>query len=94
MEIIKSGVGDILQPPDINAFRDWNRAKSKSLVDKRMSEAEAVSRFIHEDDYIGTELYGTVRCPMSIVNEIIRQDIKNLRLVGQGVYESDVLLAE
>ncbi len=93
MEIIKSGVGDILQPPDINAFRDWNRAKSKSLVDKRMSEAEAVSRFIHEDDYIGTELYGTVRCPMSIVNEIIRQDIKNLRLVGQGVYESDVLLA-
>ncbi len=93
MEMIKSGIGELLQPPDVNAFRDWNRNKSKSLIDKRMTEAEVVKRFIHEGDYIGTELYGTVRCPMSIVNEIIRQDIKNLRLVGQGVYESDVLLA-
>jgi len=93
MDIIESGIGELLQPPDVNAFRDWNRNKSKRLDDKRMTEVEAVSHFIHEDDYIGTELYGTVRCPMSIVNEIIRQDIKNLRLVGQGVYESDVLLA-
>jgi acyl CoA:acetate/3-ketoacid CoA transferase alpha subunit len=93
MEIIESGIGELLQPPDVNAFRDWNRKKSKSLVDKRMTDAEAVNRFIHEGDYIGTELYGTVRCPMSVVNEVIRQDIKNLRLVGQGVYESDMLLA-
>jgi glutaconate CoA-transferase subunit A len=93
MEILKSGIGDLLQAPDIDAFRDWNRKKNKSLTDKRMTEAEAVRNFIHENDYIGTELYGSVRCPMSIVNEIVRQDIKNLRMVGQGVYESDILLA-
>ena len=93
MEVLQSGIGELIQPPDLHAFRQWNRQKPKSLVDKRMTEAEAVSRFIHDGDYIGTELYGTVRCPMSLVNEIVRQGVKDLRLVGQGVFESDMLLA-
>lgn len=93
MNILDSGSGKLIQPPDIDAFREWNRQKSKELVDKRMSEAEAVSRFIHDGDYIGTELYGTVRCPMSLVREIIRQGKKDLRLAGQGVMELDMLLA-
>jgi len=93
MEILQSGLGKLIQPPDINAFREWNRKKSKELLDKRMSESEAVRRFIHPGDYIGTELYGTVRCPMSLVNEIVRQDIHDLRVAGQGVFELDMLLA-
>ncbi len=93
MNVIYSGIGTLIQPPDIDAFREWNRNKTKALVDKRMSEAEAVSRFVHDGDYIGTELYGTVRCPMSLVREIIRQKKRNLRLAGQGVMELDMLLA-
>lgn len=93
MEVIQSGIGELIQPPDINAFREWNRAKPKALIDKRMTEAEAVSRFIQDGDYIGTELYGTVRCPMSLVNEIVRQGITDLRVAGQGVFELDMLLA-
>jgi len=93
VKVIESGIGKLIQPPDINAFREWNRNKPKSLMDKRMSEAEAVSRFIHDGDYIGTELYGTVRCPMSLVNEIVRQGKKDLRIAGQGVFELDMLLA-
>lgn len=93
MEVIQSGLGPLLQSPDMNAFREWNRNKPKGLVDKRMTEAQAVSRFIHDGDYIGTELYGTVRCPMSLVNEIVRQGIKDLRVAGQGVFELDMLLA-
>lgn len=93
MEVIQSGNGILIQPPDINAFREWNRQKSKSLIDKRMTEAEAVSRFIKDGDYIGTELYGTVRAPMSLANEIVRQGIKDLRVAGQGVLELDMLLA-
>ena len=57
-----------------------------------MTEKEAVSKFINDGDYIGTELYGTVRCPQSLVNEIIRQGKKELRVAGQGVYELDLLL--
>ena len=92
MKVLQSGKGVMLQPPDINAFREHNRSKPRGLIDKRMSEAEAVDRFIHDGDYIGTELYGTVRCPQSLVNEIIRQGKKDLRVAGQGVYELDLLL--
>ena len=93
MEVIQSGIGTLIQQPAINEFREWNRQKPKALIDKRMTEAEAVSRFIKDGDYIGTELYGTVRCPMSLVNEIVRQGIKDLRVAGQGVLELDMLLA-
>ena len=92
MEIIQSGIGELIQPPDVNALREWNRKKPKMLVDKRMTEAEAVSRFIHDGDYLGIELYGTVRCPMSLVREIIRQNRRDLRVAGQGVIELDMLL--
>jgi acyl CoA:acetate/3-ketoacid CoA transferase alpha subunit len=92
MKVLESGIGEMLQPLDLNAFREHNRQKTKKLVDKRMSEAQAVSKYIQDGDYIGTELYGTVRCPQSLVNEIVRQRKKNLRVAGQGVYELDILL--
>jgi len=93
MEILESGEGKLIQTPDVNAFREWNRSKPKALIDKRMTEAEAISRFVKDGDYIGTELYGTVRCPMSLVYEIVRQGKKDLRVAGQGVLELDMLLA-
>ncbi len=94
MKILASGKGDLIQPPDMNAFREWNRKeKSKALLDKRMSEKEAVKRFLNDGDYIGIELYGTVRAPMSLVREVIRQGYKELKCAGQGVYESDLLAA-
>jgi len=94
MKILTSGNGDLIQPPDLDAFREWNRTqKSKALVDKVMTEKEAVERFLIDGDYIGIELYGTVRAPMSLVREIIRQGYRELRCAGQGVYESDLLAA-
>lgn len=93
MRVIESGVGELIQPPDLDGFREWNRQKSRALVDKLMTEQEAVSRFVYDGCYLGTELYGTVRCPMSLVHEIIRQGKKDLRLAGQGVTELDLLLA-
>lgn len=92
MEVIQAGIGPMLQAPDVEALRAWNRQKPKTMFDKRMTEAEAVRRFIHPGSYIGTELYGTVRCPMSLVNEIVRQGIPGLRVAGQGVFELDMLL--
>jgi len=93
MQILQSGQGELIQPVDLDGFREWNREKTKSLVDKCMTESEAVSRFVKKGDYIGTELYGTVRCPMSLVNEIVRQGVGDLRIAGQGVLELDMLLA-
>lgn len=96
MRILQEGQGELFQPPDMQAFREWNRQqKSRRLVDKRMTEREAVERFVHENSYVGTELYGSVRCPMSLAREVVRQRdrIRNLRVAGQGVLELDLWLA-
>ena len=94
MEILESGQGELIQPFDLDEFREWNRVKkSRKLEDKVMSEQEAVSRFVYDGCYIGTELYGTVRCPMSLTREVVRQNKKDLRVCGQGVLELDLWLS-
>lgn len=94
MEVVESGIAELLQPPDVEGFRKWMREKkSMALEDKLMSEEEAVSKFVNDGDYIGFELYGTVRAPLSIVREIVRQGKKNLRLAGQGLQDVDFLVA-
>lgn len=94
MEILEAGIGELIQPPDIEGFREWNRThKTRKLVDKRMSEQEAISTFVYDGCYIGTELYGTVRCPMSVSRELVRQGKKDLRVCGQGVLELDLWMA-
>ena len=83
-----------MQKPDIEGFRRWlAENKDMRLRSKLMSEAEAVRRFVRDKDYIGFELYGTVRCPLSIAREVVRQGKKGLRLVGQGLMDVDYLLA-
>lgn len=94
MEIIQEGKGELFQKPDIEEFRKFiKEKKNRGLFPKIMSEKEAVEKFIKDGDYIGFELYGTVRAPMSIVREIVRQNKKNLRVAGQGLMEIDFLLA-
>lgn len=84
----------LFQPPDPDGFRRFLRdEKDFSLRSKLMNEREAVKRFIHSGDYIGFELYGTVRAPLSIVREIVRRRIGGLRLMGQGLMDADFLIA-
>ncbi len=92
MRVIESGIGELIQPPDLDGFREWNREKSRALVDKVMTDAEAISRFVYDGCYIGTELYGTCRCPMSLTREVVRQGKRDLRVAGQGVTELDLWL--
>ena len=93
IRILKEGKHELIQPIDIEGFRSHNREKPKGLVDKRMSEKDAISKFLKDGDYLGTELYGTVRCPMSLVREIVRQGKKDLRMAGQGVFDMELLVA-
>ena len=94
MQVLESGRGELIQPPDLEAFREWNRTeKSHKLIDKLMTEREAVTRFVFDGCYIGTELYGTVRCPMSLAREVVRQGKRGLSVCGQGVLELDLWLA-
>jgi len=93
LEIIESGRGRLIRPPDLEGFREWNRRKSRRLVDKVVSEHEAVSRYITAGSYIGLDLYGSVRCPMSLAREVVRQKIGDLALITPGILEADLWLA-
>ncbi len=93
VKVLQEGEGKLIQPFNLDDFRAFNRNKEKALVDKRMLEGDAVSRFVKEGDYVGVELYGTVRCPMSLVRELIRRGYSKLRSAAQGVYESDLFAA-
>jgi acyl CoA:acetate/3-ketoacid CoA transferase alpha subunit len=94
LPLVEAGSGALLQPLDMDEFRRWNRtSKPKALRDKRMSEREAIARFVSDGDYVATELYGSVRCPMSLARELVRQGKRHLRAVGQGVLELDLWLA-
>ena len=91
--IVEEGEASLIQPVDLDGFREHNRNKSKALIDKTMSEKEAIEKYVNDGDYIGFELYGTVRCPMSLTRELVRSGKKDFRIVGQGVHELDLLFA-
>lgn len=94
MKELASGIGELFQPPDPDSFREWvHKHKNTKMVSKLMNEQEAIARFVNDGDYIGTELYGTVRGPMSLIRELVRQGKKHLRVAGQGIHEIDLLLA-
>jgi acyl CoA:acetate/3-ketoacid CoA transferase alpha subunit len=94
MEVLESGIGELFCPVDPAGQRKYFREhKSMALKSKVMTEHDAVSKFVKPGDYIGFELYGSVRCSMSIAREIARQKIGNLRMVGQGINEIDTLIA-
>ncbi len=94
MKVLESGVAELFAKPEPYAFREWvHKHKSQAMTDKLMTEQEAVAKFVADGDSLGTELYGTVRAPMSLIREIIRQGKKHLRVAGQGITEIDFLLA-
>ncbi len=94
MKILEEGEGLLFSPPDPNGFREFvHKNKDLKMKEKVMDEKEAISSFVKDGDYIGTELYGTVRAPMSLIREVIRQRKKNLGVAGQGIIEIDLLLA-
>ena len=94
MEVVESGQGELFLSPRMNEDREWMKEnKSWALESKVMSEHDAVKRFVKEHDYIGTELYGFVRCPMSIAREMVRQKKHHLQVAGQGIMEVDILIA-
>ena len=68
-------------------------AKPRGLVDKVMSVAEAVSRLIHDGDYLATGGFGTNRLPTAVCHEILRQKKQNLGFSGHTATHDFQILA-
>jgi len=68
--------------PDVDAGRQHFRAKAKGMVDKVTTVSEAVSRLIHDGDYIAIGGFGTNRIPTAVLHEIVRQGKRHLGVSG------------
>jgi 3-oxoacid CoA-transferase subunit A/glutaconate CoA-transferase subunit A len=95
MEILEEGKGELLAWRDPDDQRRWVREnKPRSLDDKRMDIKEAVSKFIHDGDYLAMGGFGHVRVSMAAIYEMIRQGKKDLTMSGKtAVHDFDILAA-
>jgi glutaconate CoA-transferase subunit A len=85
--------GELFMAPDVDEARDFFRQKSRAMLDKRMSVAEAVQRFIHDGDYIATGGFGSVRLATAVLHEIVRTHKHNLGLSGHCATHDFQILA-
>jgi len=77
MEVLASG-NEEYKMPDPDGFREWVRThKQRELVNKVMSEKEAVERFVSDGDYICWDWMWPHKGPNSLIREIIRQKKKH-----------------
>jgi glutaconate CoA-transferase subunit A len=86
-------VGALFSAPDVEAARQFFSRKSRLLTDKRMSVSEAVARFVHDGDYLGSGGFGMVRIATAILHEIVRQHKRRLGLSGHTATHDFEILA-
>ena len=95
MEVLKEGKGELLGWHDPDEAREWVlKNKPRELKDKTMSAKEAVSKFVHDSDFIASGGFGHIRISMAVVYEIIRQKKRNLAMAGKtSCHDLDSLIA-
>jgi glutaconate CoA-transferase, subunit A len=86
-------VGELFMSPDVDAAREFFRNKSRALVDKRMTVAEAVQRFIPDGTYIATGGFGSVRISTAVLHELLRQGRHGLGFSGHSTTHDFQILA-
>jgi acyl CoA:acetate/3-ketoacid CoA transferase alpha subunit len=94
VELLAEGQGQLLGWHDPDENRAWVRDhKPRGMVDKQMTVAEAVARFVHDGDFLAIGGFGHVRVPMALVYEIVRQGQRNLAVAGKtAVHDIDILI--
>lgn len=93
IRIFSEGRGELFQPPDLDGFRAYvRRHKVKGLVNKVVTEQEAVMKLVQDGDYLVYDCNMFQRGPSLLVREIIRQGKKNLGVAGKFTYMDIALL--
>ena len=87
-------VGELFSSPDANRARQFFREKSRLKTNKVMSVQEAVSRYIHNGDYLASGGFGTVRISTAVIHEIVRQRKHHLGFSGHtATHDFEILAA-
>jgi acyl CoA:acetate/3-ketoacid CoA transferase alpha subunit len=92
VETILSGTAEIrfTHPDD---FRAWVRGhKRREMVNKLMTEAEAVAGFVADGDYLAYDFSSLTRGPQALVREVIRQRRKDLWVCAEFTLHESALL--
>lgn len=84
---------ELFSSPDVNAAREFFKHKSRARTNKLMSVSDAVSRFIHDGDYLASGGFGGVRISTAILHEIVRQRKKKLGMSGHTATHDFQILA-
>jgi glutaconate CoA-transferase subunit A len=94
MKVLDEGVNPLFMDPDPDRARDFFRTKTRAMVDKRMTEKEAVEKFVTDGCYLAIGGFGANRIPNAIVHEIVRQGRKDLGFLGHtSTHDFQVLCA-
>ena len=94
MNALASGTGPLLTDPSPDAARKLFREKPRALTDKVMPVREAVTRFVHDGDYLASGGFGTNRIATAVLHEIVRQRKKGLGLAGHTTtHDFEILCA-
>ncbi len=94
LEGVAQGEGPLFRDPDADKARDFFRHKNRSLVSKVMTVKEAVAKFVHDGDTLGTGGFGANRIPTAVCHEIIRQGKKKLIFAGHtSTHDFQILAA-
>jgi glutaconate CoA-transferase, subunit A len=94
MKVLDEGVNPLFMDPDADKAREFYRTKSRAMIDKRMTEKEAVETFVPDGCYLAIGGFGANRIPNAIVHEIVRQGKKNLGFLGHtSTHDFEVLCA-
>lgn len=74
--------GRLFSDPDPDAARAAFAVQPRALADKRTTVAAAVTKHVHDGDYLAIGGFGVNRIPTAVVHEILRQRKQNLSFAG------------
>jgi glutaconate CoA-transferase subunit A len=82
MNAMEHGANPLFMDPDPDKAREFFARKSRAMTDKRMTEKEAVERFIPDGCFLAIGGFGANRIPTAVIHEILRAHRRNLGFFG------------
>ncbi len=92
-KILAEGEGELVGWHDPDENRAWMQQKSRAIIDKQTTLANAIEKFVRDGDVIAMGGFGHVRVSMAGIFEMIRQKKRNLTMLGKtGCHDIDVMI--
>ncbi|MBN2385507.1 MAG: CoA transferase subunit A [Anaerolineales bacterium] len=87
-------LGELIGWHDPDENRQWVREnKPRQMIDKRTTVSAAVREYVKPGSLLAIGGFGHIRIPMALIYEIIRQQVRDLTMIGKtAVHDIDLLI--